>query len=1062
MAQVHIIKASAGSGKTFSLTGFYLSLIVNEPLNYYRHILAVTFTNKATAEMKSRILEELYLLGSNQQSDQLAGLIQFTGKDEATIRDKARALLNCILHGYSWFSVVTIDSFFQGVIRSFVHELGIPGNYSLQIDNNLVLDEAIDKLIANLGQEPQITKWLVDYIENRLDEGKSWIIKQNLKKIGFDLFKEKIFGKINYLDEKLSDIKSINEYRSNLYAIKTGFENKLTSIASKAISTISTAGYSIEDFAHGTSGAAGYLLKVSNKIFEKPSSRTLEVLEKSDKWAAKTSARRNELIRLGNEQLNKHIQSIIDAFDANGKFYYTANSVLKNLHQLGLLYSLSIEIANIRKEKGLFLISDSTPFINKIINNNDAPFIYEKIGTRFNHILIDEFQDTSDMQWENFKPLVSNSLSEDNDCLLVGDIKQSIYRWRNSNWEILDKKVKKEFSKNVISEQVLEYNRRSDAHIINFNNYFFQEIPSLLNNPEAPENESWQRVDSVYKECFQKIPAKNRSDSGYVSIKLFDKKAKDDSGEYYGKDLIEKINEMLSCGFLPGDIAILTRNKAEGTVLAKFLVAASKDKKFTSEVGVISNESLFLNSSSAVKLLLAAFKYVLNPSDKIAAASLVSRYLNLYIAPGESQFCFPSGCFEYEMIDKHIQSGFNGICLQLRSENLYLIATRLSVLLKLNTISQEKVYLHSFIDKVFQYSTSELSDLNGFLNYWEDEGQKQTISAAESEGAVKILTIHKSKGLQFPVVILPFADWSIKPKPNEILWVEPESEPFNALELVPVSINNSLADGCFANDFQQEKLRTLIDNLNLLYVAFTRPENALIVFSVAGNEDISTMGDLIKKNLASIAQHETLQLKPEEDKNTYLLKGTIIPNRKKSKIQMDSLGEDSYARTLPDIAISTQSVNFNRQDQNSIDPAFQGRIMHSIMENVRILSDLKKSIQRIVVQGIISVSEGQSLEKNLENTLRNENVKDWFSENYTILTEANIIGISGESRRPDRVMLKDNKAVVVDYKFGKEVSDGRNTMQMEQYIGLLREMGYSEVQGFIWYVNENNLEEVRI
>jgi ATP-dependent exoDNAse (exonuclease V) beta subunit len=1057
MAHLHIIRASAGSGKTFSLTGQYIGLLLDEPLLYYRHILAVTFTNKATAEMKGRILEELYLLGSGKKSKQLPILMNQTGKSEESIRGKAHALLNVLLHGYSWFKVETIDSFFQGIVRSFTHELGIPGNYSIEIDTNLLLDDAIDGFLDKLGTDKEVIKWLLGYIEGRIDEGKSWLIKKELKSLAYDLFKERLIARMPVLEEKISDSGFINSYKAKLLALVSTFENAISSLAKKGIDEISNSGYSVSDFAYGNNGVAGYLLKLSGKNISIPGKRVYDVLDNIERWATKTAQNRQILVNIGNEKLNPVLRSICGQFDIYSQQYFSARTILNNLGQLGLLSNLASEINMLRKQKEIFLISDAAPFINRIINNNDTPFIYEKVGHRYNHILIDEFQDTSDMQWENFRPLVSNSLSQDFDCLLVGDIKQAIYRWRNSNWEILSHKIKNEFTPQYLSEEVLEFNRRSDSNIINFNNAFFKSV--AIQFLGGQENTTTSVIPLIYGNSMQKCPDYKVPGCGYVNIRLFAKSSKKENSGYFGEELIDRINHLLEAGFKPGDMAVLTRSKAEGTTIANFLVASNDTRRFRSGVGVISNESLFLNSSPAVQLMITALKFVLNPGDKIAAATMIARFLQLSDRKVQSGIIFPQGNFTTKMVDAIIGEGFSRQCSGLQIENLYLMVVKLSALFKLENNKEEKVYMHSFFDKVFRYSTKESSGLTAFLSYWEEEGEKQTISAAESENSIRILTIHKSKGLQFPVVLIPFADWSIKPKPGEILWVEPQIEPFNELPLLPVSVKQSLTETIFEDDYSLELQRTIIDNLNLLYVAFTRAEHALCIMSRGDSSENSTIGDLIHQLVGRLSNSEVPGLLFIENEKRYLLSGTLQPDPEPERAHSVPLPDDYFRVELPEISNQRWHGKFLNELVEA-NPAERGEIMHAILENIRHVKDIKTAVQKYAVQGILNKDESGKIEAMLTRALSDEKVCRWFSGEFTILTEAEIIGVSGTVKRPDRVMIKENNVILVDYKFGKSGYSTNHIAQMKEYMALIKQMNYYDVKGYIWYLSENRLEEI--
>ncbi len=1060
MSQLHIIKASAGSGKTFSLTREFLRIVLSEPLDYYRHILAVTFTNKATSEMKSRILLELYKLGTNKESYHLSGLLEFfPNKTEQQIRDKSNAILKQILHGYSWFKIETIDSFFQGVIRSFIREIGIPGNYNIEIDQDKILEEAVDNFLDNLGTNNQILGWVLEYIESKIEEGRSWTIKAELQQLGRHLFIEKIIDKSEYLEQFLGNEEVLKAFRDVLMAQVKSYEQQICVSAQKALSIINNAGLVEGDFFQGPRGPYGFFVKNANGNLTDPNSYVIKVLEQPEKWASGKTKRKTEVQKTGELKLNPIIESIIDFTTVEGAGYYAAKLTLRNYHILGLLYVLRNEINNVKREKGIMLISDAAPFIRKIINGNDIPFIYEKIGTQFNHLLIDEFQDTSRMQWDNFKPLLSNSLSGNNKCLIVGDVKQSIYRWRNSDWEILARKVKENFKQEPIFEEELDTNRRSNAKVIRFNNIFFRDSIHIIDSLTDNKPDNLVPVSEIYKNVTQKVPDQQSQNEGFVCFKFFEERYAKETEDYFSEELIQRINEVLEHNYMPGDITLLVRTKSEGSLLAHFLVEANKEKRFIQDVGVISNESLFLIHSPVIKLLVAAMKFVHTPKEQIIAAELLSSYLQINDPAGGS-VVFPSGEFSVEFVDMIIGHGFTTQIADLKLRGLYNITESLCSLLNLNSQSDELVYLHSFFDVVFEYSTKETADLAGFLKYWEDEGNTKTISAAETRGSLKILTIHKSKGLQFPVVIIPYANWKFTPKNNEILWVEPETEPFNKLPLIPVNNCEMMSRSLFKTDYFNENYLSLIDNLNLLYVAFTRAEDALICFAVKSDNQMKTIGDIVFKTVETMASVGELIFNIDNNDLRYILGTLTSKHGTKPGSDINIAPQVDTKGYFPEVKISSQAKEFMRYQDNGNDAAAMGRIYHALMEKIKTKEDIDMAVRSMQLQGVINQVEAVRMKSKLDLIFQNPVLDEWFSAKYKVLTEVDIIGSSGKVRRPDRVMIKDDQAIVLDYKFGVEEGRDKHKKQVLSYMELVKGMGYTNTKGYIWYVFENDIVEV--
>jgi ATP-dependent exoDNAse (exonuclease V) beta subunit len=1062
MSQLHIIKASAGSGKTFSLTREFLRLVLTEPIDYYKHILAVTFTNKATSEMKSRILLELFLLGSNLESAHLAGLLEYLpNKTESQIRTKSNAILKQILHGYSWFRIETIDSFFQGVIRSFIREIGVPGNYNVEIDQSKILENAVDNFLDNLGNSTHSLKWVLEYIENKIEEGKSWVVNAEIQDLGRHLFNENVIDKSEYLEKFLGNEEVLKAFRDVLIAQIKSFEQNIVQTAGKATSILEQAGLTEDDFFQGNRGPYGFFVKNANGNLTVPNSYVIKVLENPDKWASGKSKRKDEVQITGENKLYPILVSITNCFNEEGEAYETAKLILKNYHILGLIYLLRNEIDQIKQDKGIMLISDAAPFIRKIINGNDIPFVYEKIGTQFNHLLIDEFQDTSRMQWDNFKPLLSNCLSGNNKCLVVGDVKQSIYRWRNSEWEILARKIKESFNKEFLFEEELDTNRRSCGNIVKFNNNFFSESIKVIETLITNQPEDMVSLSGIYENVVQKVPESAKANEGAVYFKFFDEDVVSQDDTYFEEEIIRKINEALKLNYLPGDITFLVRTKSEGSVLARFLVEANKEKLFIQDVGVISNESLFLIQSPVIKLLVAAMKYIYDPCEKIIAAEFIACYLQVY-SENKQSVIFPSGEFELHEIGNTIDKNFYDLHKELKISGLYDVVEKLCSLLNLYNQETELVYLHSFLDVVYDYSSKETADLGGFLKYFNEEGAKKTISAAETNSSLKILTIHKSKGLQFPIVIIPFADWRYTPMNNETIWVESENEPFNKLPLIPVNYSERLSKSQFKKDYYKELYLSLIDNLNLLYVAFTRAEDALICLAKKSENKVKTLGDILFKTINSISSSEIMAFRADQDEQSFST--GILPGKPTQALtaETDLMKNTIVAGYIPKVKISRQAREFMRRKENKEDAAAVGRIFHAIMEKIKTATDIEPAIKSMQMQGVINQEEAEDMSIQLKEAFEKSRVEEWFSENNKVLTEIDIIGSSGKIHRPDRVIMQEDKVVVVDYKFGSEDEKEKHINQVLSYMGLVNNMGFPVVKGYIWYVLEHNVVEVGI
>lgn len=1051
MAKLKIIRASAGSGKTFFLTQSYIKLLLDKPPDYYKHILAVTFTNKATSEMKGRILKELFFLASNQKSDMLDPLKKDSGLSESKIRDKAGNILEAILHSYSWFRVETIDTFFQSVIRSFVRELNIPGQYSLELDQDKILDEAINRLLDKLNENSNLVEWLLEYIDHKLKKGDNWVIKSNLQKLGKSLFKEELLQQLDPLEERLNDQEGLKQFRNTLYGLVNTYEQTIINKATSVIKKVEGLGLQNSDFYYNGTGTFNYFLKLANNELIPPSGRILQLLDNPEKWGNSKSHRKEEVNKLGSTLLNPVISEVQEFILEESYRYNSAKVILKNLHILGLLKYLNQELKALEREKGLMLISDAPVFIQKIINENDTPFIYEKVGNRFHHLLIDEFQDTSSMQWGNFKPLLSNGLSGNYDSILVGDIKQSIYRWRNSNWEILASNVQTEFGSEIIENISLTTNWRSSKKIIQFNNHFFENLSGQF------QADSDKNIDigALYNDVAQQSAPHKLNSGGYINITCFSKEEAKNNEQYYGPALISKINHCIKNGYQPGDITVLVRKKGEGAQIAEFLIDANKNNEFIAEVGVISNESLFLINSNVVHLLTAALSFVYDQDNKLIGANLFNAYKQVFV-PEENHIHLPPKRFHKDLLTELIGSEFVEQCSNLRMDNLYALAEGLSNLLHLSAIAQEKVYLHAFLDIVFNFSTTEISDLNSFLDFWQNEGHKKSISAAETPDAIKVLTIHKSKGLEFPVVIIPFCNWSILPMTNETLWMQTKTQPFDALPTLPINYEKILEESVFEDQYTTENYKTLVDNINLLYVAFTRPETTLFGFLIdSGNQNNS--GDLIKNTLDKLLDQpemEGIKFNPENRSYEFGVMAPISNTHIEGTNTVVFSGDEKLAK-LPKIKVSSYARKHLEDSEQIPDAAKLGRILHATMEKISTVDDIDQAIALTIQEGLLSANDGNEIKAHINQSLSNPKVSSWFKPGQQILKEIDIITKGGYVNRPDRVVFSKTEVAVIDYKFGASEENEKHLKQIKSYISLIQNMGHENVKGYLWYIMED-------
>ncbi|HSH51751.1 MAG TPA: UvrD-helicase domain-containing protein, partial [Bacteroidales bacterium] len=628
MSKLTIYKASAGSGKTFRLTAEYLKILFSNQWNYKR-ILAVTFTNKATAEMKGRIISELYKLAKKEPSAYLKIIQNDLGLPEETIQEKAKQSLSLLLHDYSKFSVSTIDKFFQKIIRSFTHETGIQPGYSIELNQSEILSLVVDKLLMDIGDNTDLRELTSSLADNKINQGKKWDFKGDILKLAHEIFKEEFMAFDIQLINKFGDKQFVKDYIAQLQNIIAQFENHLKKLAKEALAHIEKNGLATEDFKFGKSSVPNYLNKIidQNKFELKP--RTLKGTENYNEWITNSSPKKEVLENILDNGLFKLFNEMVSFHQNNQEEYYTAIEIRKFIHTLGILTDISTKLHRYCEGQNIFLISDASKLLHNIIDNNDAPFIYEKAGSIYRFFMIDEFQDTSKIQWQNFKPLIGNSLAQGNANLVVGDVKQSIYRWRNSDWEILSDKIEQDFKHYQPNVIPLNTNWRSKKNIIDFNNSVFyysskvlqQQFNHEFEQASSSKNPYRNKITEAYHDVIQHTPGKNK-DGGYIYHAFIDKKEKGLKEDEIISQVINKIELLQDKGYALKDIAVLVRKKDEGQKIANALIDYKNNHTSKYRYDFISNDSLFIANASVTRFILAVLEYLLNDKDAINRAFL--------------------------------------------------------------------------------------------------------------------------------------------------------------------------------------------------------------------------------------------------------------------------------------------------------------------------------------------------------------------------------------------------------------------------------------------------------
>ena len=1087
---LNIYRASAGSGKTYRLTQDYIHLLLDpKKEQIHRRILAVTFTNKATDEMKSRILKELHLLARGKKSDYRAGLMKKHALDEASVNERARKVLVEILHDYSSFSVSTIDRFFQQVIRAFARDIGVNGAYSLELDVSQTLDQAVDNLFLDLSKKEnyQLLQWLTQLAEERIEQSENWNMRKNISELGKEIFKENFQHKAEEISKKLHNRDFLNDYRKSLRCIKNDFEQKLKTKATEALQIIAINGLTTEHFKGG----------------KRSSMKTLEQLQKGNFKVKDTFLKFSEDVSFCYAKSTpKEIIADIETAYSNGLQqcliqlanyliqdivrYNSADIVLKHLNTLGILSDLAVQIKMLTDEQNTMLISNTNMLLNKIIDNSDTPFVYERTGIHVDHYMIDEFQDTSVLQWKNFKPLLDNSLADGKFNLVVGDVKQSIYRWRNSDWNLLDEKILHDFRSEQINEENLETNWRSDKNIIDFNNSFFKQAADLL---QEKLNENLQTVLPVYENLaplqfkirhayenlFQKMSPK--AGAGRVEVVFIDKNENEDGWKSESlKRLPQLLEQLQDKGYRPADIAVLVRKNDEEQAVIRHLLSY----KITPEArenycyDIMGNEGLLVSSASSVRFLLGILRLYLNPADSIQRSIVNYEYLRGKHEKTEEDalnLCFSVVENDANKISTLFSDAENEQLQQIRHHSLFDMIEQIIALFDIGNRDNESVFIQTFQDIVLKFSVGKTADLNSFVKWWDKNGEKQCVPSPENQQAFRIMTIHKSKGLDFGVVIIPFCDWKLDSQMRNILWCEPKEKPFNQFPLLPIEYSSKLSQSIFAEDYFEEQMHQYIDNLNVAYVAFTRAKNELICFAPAPQKEVdeanrinslSTLLDLSFR-LKTSDLNEVIPLNSfyniEEKRFELGEMGQNSSFEKKIEEQNEKISTYPTTNSTDRLKIRHQSFDFWLENQQLTDSRINyGTIMHRILQEINSKLDWEKIVQQFVRSGFISNEESKIVKQELDEFWKIPETLDWFSPSVKVLNEATILTQQGNCYRPDRVIIKNNKATIVDYKFGENESK-HHLSQVQQYMDLISKMNY-QVEGFVCYVSLRKVVKV--
>ena len=1070
-----VYKASAGSGKTFTLATEYIRLIVENPTSY-KNILAVTFTNKATEEMKMRILSQLYgIWKALPESDSyLKKIVEKTGFEPKLIRDRAGQGLANLLHNYNYFRVETIDTFFQSVLRNMARELDLTTNLRIGLNDVQVEELAVDQLIADLSTTDVILQWIMKYVMESISDDKSWNVISQIKRFGCTIFKDEYKEVCQELKRKMEEKGFFEQYTTQLREIKKAAEKRMIQIGESFFENLEGEGLSIDDLANKNRGIAGFFLKLQKGVFD-PSIENATVancLENPEKWCAKTHPQREFITSLAEGVLGDILRFAVAERPVQWKLYKSADLTLRHLNQLRLLGSIEEKVRELNENNNRFLLSDTQQLLHALIEGSDSPFIFEKIGTQLEHVMIDEFQDTSTVQWQNFRVLLDEAMShEDGSNLIVGDVKQSIYRWRSGDWRLLND-IEQQFNQQQIETLPLKTNYRSERNVISFNNHFFSQAAELEYQSQRDINcEEAEQLKRAYADVMQEIP-EGRKDAGEVFVTLLP------TEDYQAATLqlvADAISELRSRGVPQKDIAILVRMNNQIPMIAHYF------QEQMSEVTIVSDEAFRLEASVAVKLLVSALRLLTHPDDLLTKAAIVKHY---HIDVLKEQIEDNELLLSTNDLNQLLPEGFLSQREVLLTMPLYDLAERLHAIFGLEALNDQSAYVFAFYDQLASYVNENTADIDSFLAAWDEGICGKTIQSEDTNG-VRILSIHKSKGLEFDYVICPFCDWQLEKQSGNILWCQPTEEPFSDLPLAPVDYSrNQMMGTIYEKDYLHEHLQNTVDNLNLLYVAFTRACKGLYVFGKRGAK--ASRSGLIEDCLPLVAQEipEAILSGIEDEKGElqFSLAGdSRNSSNSRSSRNSGQTSENPFLQPAAPIAVDFRymdsQVNFRQSNRSQafieaeesdeierLNYIQTGSVLHQIFSMIRTTEDIEDALKQLQFEGVLYDERitPERITSMLRKRLQDPRVADWFSSHWTLFNECTILTMEdGEvkERRPDRVMTDGKKWVVVDFKFGSPKPEYND--QVQEYMQLIKTMQpEAEVDGYLWFVYSNKIEEV--
>lgn len=1095
-----VYKASAGSGKTTSLVAEYLSLCLLNPKKF-RHILAVTFTNNATAEMKDRIVKTLTtfafvspdsLTGSDEAIyNILKKRPDFKNVSDSDFQQKAKILLKEILYDYPNFSISTIDGFFQRIIRSFAFELGLNMNYNIEIDLKEFFNQTVDMLVNKLSKSDKaLFNRFMFLVDRKMNENGRWQLEKELKAMLATIYNEsayeasKALGEL-YQEKTERNGREVNKLENALISLnkqKSDEEKTLKENIRKLHKDVISLKKDPSSFKGGKTGFWGWV----NSIYKGVETHKLADILKAPGVSVTKVLVSGSILKepsLEDEQLESAIVETYNEIIQGQDILRELSIVTQCTSSLLLLFDLKNIMDDIKLRDNLFFLGESNEVIYDEIKGIDTPYIYEKIGNKYSYFFIDEFQDTSKMQWEDFKPLIKNALSgtnqfgEPGETILFGDVKQSIYRFRDGDSALLNQLsswqgLRENLNDDIVAEDdfdihPLDVNYRSSKSVIGFNNLFFK----YLCKTHFKKNEL---LNHYYEDVEQKIPSKN---DGFVYVRFMDN---DDGDEYLYEEALKAIRDARKRQYKYGNMAVLLKSNQTGKKMANYLSA--------NNIPVISSDSLLLESSDEVLLIMNTLKYLLTPDDKLVQLSIAE-----YFGNGKDAIhCVSTETIDYISKEDGFAQFLHSLgdkvdadrILNVNSLLSFPVFTIVKELLVAYHISSVDSYVVAFMDAIYDNFNAKFSDLTQCVNWWEEKGRKISITSSKETDAVTVMSIHKSKGLQFPVVIYPMKSYRTENGKNTT-WVKDENMRYGLPYVLIKTSKSTLGGSSYADIADEESTMTDIDNVNVIYVAHTRAADVLYI--ITGNPDqgncnyakflngfiqsleeseekFHEMCPLQEEGKAEMSQDES---KPKEywfgNKNFINPKATV-ETRCSTSLQQEKKNpvETQCVTSLPceahqqlghlyssDFTLNSKQLLCGRRMS---DKQELGVFIHDFLSKLQVFPQNDEELME-VLSAIDNTDDRQILGSAIRAIMKDSTLKPYFAPGVTVLNETSILTSTGKLRRPDRIVFLDDEVMVIDYKTGKEDDDYQK--QLDEYCSLLEQMGYENVHSRLLYLKQN-------